>query len=218
MTVRAQFSEELDSLQAAVLRMGGLVEDAIRDAMKALSDRDVALANSVVEGDARLDELHRSIREQVFILIATQQPVAHDLRVIMGVQYIAVELERIGDYASRIAKRARTLADQPQRGPMVELAQMGKLAERQVHAILDSLINLDTEAATRVAMGDDDIDQLYHRVFGMELAAMAKTPEMAMNAQLLINVAHTLERIGDRVTNIAEDIVFLDTGKVVELG
>ncbi|MHB8571676.1 MAG: phosphate signaling complex protein PhoU [Candidatus Dormibacteria bacterium] len=216
--IRRQFVEDLEEVQSAVYRMGGLVEAAIGNAMNALTSRNAELATQVVEGDRDLDEIHRSVREQIFVVIATQQPVARDLRLLMGAQYIAVELERIGDYAARIAKRARTLLSHPQRDPLVDLARMGELATRQVHDILDALIRLDAEAATQIADRDDAIDRLYHRIFGEQLSAMAEDPEMAITAQMLINVAHTLERIGDRVTNIAEDIVFLDTGAVVELG
>ena len=217
MTVRTQFEQELASLQASVLRMGGLVEAAIKNSMLALVERDPGRARRVIESDQELNDLHLSLREEIFVVIATQQPVARDLRLILGTQYIAIELERIGDYAVRIAKRVLQLVDQPQTEPLVELPRLAELVERQVHDILDALVRLDAEAAQRVAMRDKEVDRSYNRIFGEELSAMMSRPENAMCAQLLINVAHTLERIGDRVINIAEDIVFLDSGQVMEL-
>jgi len=217
MTVRTQFESELGELHGSVLRMGALVEAAIKDSVQALVQRDREMAEAIIKHDAELNDLHRSLREQVFVVIATQQPVARDLRMVMATQYIAVELERIGDYAVRIAKRVVQLVDFPQAEPLVELQQMANLVERQVHDILDALVRLDDAAATSVAERDHEIDRIYQRIFGEEISAMAIRPNTAMAAQLLINVAHTLERIGDRVINIAEDIVFLDTGQVVEL-
>jgi phosphate transport system protein len=145
--------------------------------------------------------------------------VARDLRLLMGLQYIGAELERMGDYAVRIAKRARRLVDEPEPPPatLVDLGRMGELAEKQVHDILDAFIRVDPDAATRVAENDDAIDRLYRKTFAEQLAALAADPEHVMATQHLLNVAHTLERIGDRVTNVAEDIIFLDTGHVVEL-
>jgi phosphate transport system protein len=217
LTVRTQFEQELESLHTSVLRMGGLVEAAIKNSMKSLVERDAALAKSVIDADQELNDINHHLRERIFVVIATQQPVARDLRLVMGIQYIAVELERIGDYAVRIAKRSRQLQDYPQDEPLVDLPKMAELVERQVHDILDALVRLDATLAQEVAARDKRVDQLYSRIFGEQVSAMATKPEIAMSSQLLLNVAHTLERIGDRVINIAEDIVFLDSGRVVEL-
>ena len=216
-SVRTQFEAELGELHATTLRMGAMVETAIKDSVQSLVRRDREMADAVVRHDAELNDMHRNLREQIFVLIATQQPVARDLRLVLGIQYIAVELERIGDYAVRIAKRVMQLVDFPQTEPLVELQQMAELVERQVHDILDTLVRLDAAAATAVAERDHEVDRLYQRIFGEEISTMAIRPHTAMAAQLLINIAHTLERIGDRVINIAEDIVFLDSGQVVEL-
>jgi phosphate transport system protein len=215
--IRQQFEQELESLHSSLLRMGGHVEGAIKNSMKALTTRDRAMAESVIQADHDLNDLHRNLREEIFMVIATQQPVARDLRLVIGVQYIAVELERIGDYAVRIAKRARQLLDLPEDDPLVELPRMAELVELQVHDILDALVRLDAEVARGIAERDHKVDRLYNRIFGEQVSAMATTPDRAMTSQLLINIAHTLERIGDRVINIAEDIVFLDSGQVVEL-
>ena len=216
---RTQFDTELEDVRATASRMGALVEVAIRHAVKALLDRDRDLATQVVDGDAQINELHIQLKEETFMVIATQAPVARDLRLLLGIQYIGAELERMGDYATRIAKRARKLVDEPEppAGTLVELGQMGELVEKQVHDILDAFLRVDPEAALAVAGRDDAIDKLYRRVFAEQMAALAEDPDHVMATQHVLNISHTLERIGDRVINVAEDIVFLDTGRVVEL-
>jgi len=216
-TVRTQFEHELTTLHSTVLRMGGFVEGAIKQSMQAVANRDRELAEKVIANDIELNDMHRDLREEIFMVIATQQPVARDLRMVMGIQYIAAELERIGDYAVRIAKRVLQMTEHPQDEPLVDLSRLAELVEGQVHDILDALVQLDADLATTIAERDRKIDRLYQRVFGEQISQMADRPDMAMEAQLVINVAHTLERIGDRVINIAEDIVFLDSGKVMEL-
>jgi phosphate transport system protein len=218
---RTQFELELEQVQATASRMGALVEDAIRNAVQALLNRDREQATAVIEGDEKINELHLQLREEVFTVIATQAPVARDLRLLLGLQYIGAELERMGDYATRIAKRSRKLTSEPppadSEATLVELGKMGELAEKQVHDILTAFIAVDVQLAEEVAARDDAIDRLYRKVFAEQLSALQSDPDHVMPIQHLLNVAHTLERIGDRVTNVAEDIVFLDSGQVVEL-
>lgn len=217
--IRRHFEAELDEVRTIASRMAAMVEDAIRLSMESLFKRDRELATSVIEGDKEVNRLHLQLREEVFKIISTQAPVASDLRLLMGVNYIGAELERIGDYATRIAKRSRRLIEQPEgaQAVYVELGQMGELVELQVHDILDAFIRSDREAAVAVAGRDDQIDRLYRKVQADQLSALMEEPEHAQRAQHLLNIGHTLERIGDRVTNVAEDIVFLSTGDVVEL-
>ncbi|MEA2682657.1 MAG: phosphate transport system protein [Chloroflexota bacterium] len=217
--IRRHFEEELDEVRTIASRMAALVEDAIRLSMQSLLKRDRDLANLVVEGDKEINRLHMQLREEVFTIISTQAPVASDLRLVIGVGYIGAELERMGDYATRIAKRSRRLADEPEGSPAVyvELGQMAELVEQQVHDILDAFIAVDQAAAMAVAERDDRIDRLYRKVFADQISAMTEDPEHALRTQYLLNIAHTLERLADRVTNVAEDIVFLATGDVVEL-
>lgn len=217
--VRHAFTRELELLRESLLRMAGLVESQIDDALTALRKFDRAGADRVRMSDQAINELHRQIREQVFQVIATQQPVARDLRTLMGVQYIAIELERIGDYAVRIARRTSTLTGLPH-GPLrPEFGLMGELASQQVRDILDALIEEDAGRAAEVAAKDDEIDRLYNRVFDDLIEDMGNgtDSEDALRSVTLINIAHNLERIGDRVVNVAEDIVFLNSGQVVEL-
>ncbi|HXO66506.1 MAG TPA: phosphate signaling complex protein PhoU [Candidatus Dormibacteraeota bacterium] len=218
---RIQFEKELEDVQATASRMGALVEDAIRNAVQALLNRDRDQATAVIEGDEKINQLHLQLREEVFNVIATQAPVARDLRLLLGLQYIGAELERMGDYAARIAKRSRRLAGEPppadSETTYVDLGRMAELVEKQVHDILTAFIAVDAEMAQMVARRDDAIDRLYRKVFAEQLSALQSDPDHVMPIQQFLNIAHTLERIGDRVTNVAEDIVFLDSGQVVEL-
>lgn len=216
----ATLTQEMLLLRESLLRMAGLVEAQIDDALTALRMFDRARAKAVRKNDEVINELFRLIREQVFRLIATKKPAIDALRALMGIQYIAMELERIGDYAVRITRLTKTLAGLPH-GPLrPEFGLMGELAIRQVRDILDALIEADEVKAREVAAKDDEIDRLYHRLFDDLIEGMCDDTscEEALCVVSLIHVAHDLERISDRVTNVAEDIVFLSSGTVVELG
>src|SRR5688572_32871990 len=145
--------------------MASLVEQQIRAAIQALVDRDVDLATSVVEGDAKVNEAQREASSLITTTIATQQPVARDLRFLLSLDRVTYELERIGDHAGDVAKQARKLADMPALRPYAELAAMGRIAAELVRGITGALIDVDEELARRVAAGDDEIDHLYRRVF-----------------------------------------------------
>jgi phosphate transport system protein len=218
---RLTFEKELASLRESLVRMGTLVESQIEASLDALRRRDGGAAEKVRTQDQYLNELFRQIREQVFMVISTQQPVARDLRHLMGIQYIATELERMGDYAVRISRMTRTLVGLPDLPLRAEFGLMGELVIGQVHDILEALIEENENHAREVAGRDNEIDRLYHRVFEELVAEMGngKTDtDGALRSVTLMLVAHNLERIADRVTNVAEDIVFLETGRVVELG
>jgi phosphate transport system protein len=218
---RLTFEKELASLRESLVRMGTLVESQIEAALDALRRRDGGAAEKVRTQDQYLNELLKQIREQVFMVISTQQPVARDLRHLMGIQYIATELERMGDYAVRIARMTGTLVGLPDRPLRAEFGIMGELAIGQVHDILEALIEENELHAREVAGRDNEIDRLYHRVFEelvAEIGSGKTDSDGALRSVTLLLVAHNLERIADRVTNVAEDIVFLETGQVVELG
>jgi phosphate transport system protein len=217
---RQQFDSELAGLRESLLRMAGQVESQIDLGLEALRNLDRETADAVRRNDQQLNEMFRQIRETVFSVIATQQPVARDLRALMGVQNIATELERMGDYSVRIARMTGTLAGLPRVALQAEFGLMGELARQQVREILDALIEQDEHRAREVAARDDEIDRLYHRVFDDLIHEMAggTDSDSALRAVTLMLVAHNLERIADRVTNVAEDIVFLESGQVVELG
>jgi phosphate transport system protein len=199
--------------------MAGLVESQIDDVLVALRAFDHAAADRVRRNDQPINELFRRLQEELLQVMAAQQLGPEHLRTLMGVQYIATELERIGDYAVRIARRTQTLAGLPHDTLRPEFGLMGALASQQVRDILDALIEEDSERAREVAAKDNEIDRLYNRVFDALIDDMGRgtNAEDALRSVTLINVAHSLERIGDRVVNVAEDIIFLGSGAVVEL-
>lgn len=217
---RELFEKELSALRETVLEMGSKVESQIADAATAMQKRDGKLADRVRTEDRQLNALFQRIREEALVVIARQQPVARDLRLLMAFVYIAAELERIGDYAVRIARMTGTLVQLPQRPLRAEFGLMAHLAIRQVHDILDALIDMNEQVAQQVAGRDDEIDRLYHRLFEdlVHEMALAADSDETLALTTLVLIAHNLERIADRVTNVAEDIVFLETGQVVELG
>ncbi len=185
--------------------MATQVEGQIDAALEALRSRDPEAADRVRLNDQALNELFRQIRERCLGVIATQQPVARDLRTVMGIIYISAELERIGDYAVRIARMTGTLCGLPAIPLRAEFGVMADLAVRQVRDILDALIEHDEARAREVAASDDEIDRLYHRLFDELIEEMAQgtDADAALRTVTLLLVAHNLERIADRVTNVA---------------
>lgn len=200
-----------------ILRMGSLVESQIRDAIRSVVERDVDLAQRVIDEDARVNENQRVIADTVMMTIATQSPVARDLRFLMALDHVAFELERIGDHASGIAKQVRYLAEEPAMREVRDLARIGHLSADQVRGVVTALIDIDDVLAREVAARDDEIDHGYRSVFSEVIDLMRTDPRTVEGGTRVILAAHWVERIGDRVTNIAEDVVYLATGKVEDL-
>ncbi|HYY45784.1 MAG TPA: phosphate signaling complex protein PhoU [Candidatus Angelobacter sp.] len=215
--IRTLFDQELSELKSGVLRLGSMVEQAIAESMRALVDRDNSLAKDVIARDQEVNELHRQLRERAFMIMATQQPVARDLRLIVSFQQMVMELERMGDHAVGIARAALRLNNLPQLKPYIDLPKMAELTESQVHEILGAVIEADQERARLIAERDDEVDILYHRLWDELVSYMVNDPSTVERAAILLFLAKDLERIADRVTNIAEDVVFLHTGRIVEL-
>jgi phosphate transport system protein len=214
---REQLDRELQEIKDNVLRMGGLVEDAIHAAIDALVRHDADAALEVIAGDARINEMQRKISTMITGTIATQAPVARDLRFLLALDHVSYELERMGDHAASVAKQARKLAPEPPLKRYVDLPEMGEIAARLVHGILRALVDVDQNAARSVAVEDDDIDRLYHRTFDEVVALMRHDGANVERGTRILFAAHYVERIGDRVTNIAEDVVFLATGDIEDL-
>jgi phosphate transport system protein len=214
---RDTLDRELREIKDDVLRMGSLVEAAIRGAIDALVRHDADAARTVIAGDARINEMQRRIVNAITTTIATQAPVARDLRLLLSLDHVTYELERMGDHAASVAKQARRLAPLPPLERSVDLPEMGALAAHQVHGILRALVAVDQNAARSVAAGDDEIDHRYHALFDELLGLMRADPANVDRATHLLFAAYSAERIGDRVTNIAEDVVFLATGQVEDL-
>jgi phosphate transport system protein len=208
--------QELE-IKDAVLRMGALVEEAIRQASKALVDHDAELALDIVKADTRINDAQREVSRQISVAIATQQPVARDLRYLLTLDHVTYELERIGDHAASLAKQVIKLAPEP---PLKEYVSLPEMAERSavlVHGVLRALVDADAVAAREVAVQDDEIDRLYHATFDEVVDLMREDPANVERGTRIIIASHYIERIGDRSTNIAEDIVYLVTGDVEDL-
>jgi phosphate transport system protein len=216
-TTRTLFDHELAELKSGVVRMGSMVEQAIAESMRALVDRNNALAKEVIARDQEVNELHRQLRERAFMIMATQQPVARDLRLIVSFQHMVLELERMGDHAVGIARAALRLNDLPQLKPYIDLPKMAEITEQQVHDILGAVIEADQDRARVIAERDDEVDAIYRRIWRELVQFMVDDPTTVERAAILLFLAKDLERIADRVTNIAEDVVFLHTGRIVEL-
>ena len=214
---RAGLDREERVVKDEILRMGSLVESQIRDALRAMVERDSVLAKQVIDNDQRVNDAQRVITETVVSAIATQSPVARDLRFLMALDHVSFELERIGDHASGIAKQARRLAEEPAIKEVRELAKIGNLAADLVRGVVSALIDIDDRVAREVAARDDEIDHGYRKVFTAVIDLMRTDPRTVERGTRVILAAHWVERIGDRVTNVAEDVVYLATGKIEDL-
>ena len=215
--VREVLESEESQIKDAILRMGSLVAERILAAIDALERHDEEAALAVVRSDGEVNEVQREITRLVALTIATQQPVARDLRFLLTLDHVATDLERMGDHASSVAKQARKLAPHAPLKDHVHLPQMGRLVARQVRDVLAAVVDVDEAGARAVAARDDEVDDLYHAIFAETLELMRASPENVDPGARVLFAAHYLERIGDRVTNIAEDIVFLATGVVEDL-
>jgi phosphate transport system protein len=215
--MRESLDTEMQDVKDGVLRMGSYVEEQILAAHEALAKRDVALARKVIASDGRVNEVQRAVSALVAMAIATQAPVARDLRFLLALDRVTYELERIGDHAGGVAKQARKLAGVTSLVKYDELTPMATLAAQQVRDVVVALVDIDEQAARKVAARDDEIDRLYHKVFDEVLAEMRTDPAKVDPGTRVLFAAHYLERIGDRVTNIAEDVVFLATGEIEDL-
>ncbi len=213
---RAHYDHQLQQLQDDLLRLGGQVEAAVGTAIAAFNRRDVDAARRVIAGDDSIDRAQYALEDRALNLIARQAPLAADLRLISAVIWVAGELERVGDYAEGTAKLAlRAAADMPMEPPP-QLAQMAPLAQGMLHDALDALVHRDLEAARRIAADDDAVDDLTTAVQDALLERLHEPTQVEGTLRLLF-VAHNLERTADRATNIAERIMFLVTGELVDL-
>jgi phosphate transport system protein len=214
---RGALDRDERQVKDGILRIGSLVEGQIRLAIRALVERDAAIAREVIAGDALVNGAQRVVTDAVAMTIATQSPVARDLRLLLALNQVGYELERIGDHATSVAKQVERLSREPALSQTATVARMGALAAELVRAALESLIDLDEAGARAVARRDDDIDHDYHALFSEVLEVMRHDPDAVERGTRLILAAHWIERIGDRVTNIAEDVVYLASGDVEDL-
>jgi phosphate transport system protein len=214
---RTLYDHEIAEIKDNVLRMGSLVEDQIRAAISALVRHDAEAALRVIIDDRRVNDVQRTATAMIAATIATQNPVARDLRYLLTLDHVSYELERMGDHAGSVAKQARKLAPYAPLKDYVRLPMLGERVAKQVHGIIRALVEVDQEGARRVAALDDEVDALYHEIFAEVLELMRSDPANVDPGTRILFASHYLERIGDRVTNIAEDIVFFASGEVEDL-
>jgi phosphate transport system protein len=214
---RATLDREERVVKDGILRMGSLVESQIRDAVRAFAERDLETAEAVIAADERINEAQHEIGDTIVSTIATQSPVARDLRFLIGLDHVAFELERIGDHASSVAKQVIKLAPEPPLQQNLHLPEMAERSALLIHGVLRALVDVDAVAAREIAVQDDEIDRLYHATFDEVVELMRQDPANVERGTRIIIASHYLERIGDRSTNIAEDIVYLVTGDVEDL-
>ena len=215
---RTSFERHLHELQDNILVLGSMVEKAIYRSMEALKNRDLELAKQVIADDSEIDRKRFDIEEKCIELIVTQQPVASDLRVIVAVLNIIIDLERMGDHAEGIGKITLMIGKEPPLKPLIDLPRMAQKTGDMLRRSLDAFVSRDADAARQISKEDDEIDALYDQVFRELLTFMAEDSRTITRATRLIWVAHNLERSADRVTNICERVVFVVTGKMEEIG
>ena len=213
---RTAFEQQLAEVQEEMLALADKVESAIEQSTQALQDNDVALARRVIEADAQVNQQRYEIEERCLELIATQQPLASDLRTIVAVLHIVVDLERMGDHAEGIAKVALMLADEPLKS-YADIPRMAMLAREMLVGSLQAFRERDAARARLICDDDDKVDALYDHVYRELITYMVNNPEAIERGTHLTWVAHNLERIADRVTNICERVVYLVEGKLQEL-
>ena len=209
---RTEYERELQRIQDELLQIGALVESSIYKALEALKNRDLEASRQVVKNDDVIDFRQLALEEQCIDMLALQQPMGSDLRTLVSVLQIASELERMGDYAEGIAKISLRMGDAPLLKPLIDIPRMGEMSTRMLRNSLQALVNHDNAAARQVAIDDDEVDALYDQVFRELLTYMIEDPRTIRRATYLIWVAHDLERIADRATNIAERVIYVTTG------
>lgn len=214
---RDNLEQRLQHLLRQLLSMGELVDNAIARSVNALVSRDAEEARRVIADDVAVNRAQRDIEEQCIVLLATQQPMARDLRTILAVLNAAVELERVGDYAEGIAKITLRLLEEPPLKPLIDIPRMAELARALLRDALQALVRADAAMARETAERDDEVDALTDQVYRELLTFMINDPRTITRATHLIWVSHNLERAADRATNITERVVQLATGEIEEL-
>ena len=216
--LRQTFERDLQKLQDDILVLGSMVEDALMESINILKKRDVAGSHRLIKADERINEKRFAIEHDTLTLIATQQPMAGDLRTLAAVLEIATELERIGDYAKGIARINLMIGEQPLIKPLIDLPVMAHKAREMLHAALVAFIERDVQAARSIPKGDDEIDALYNQVYRELICFILEDPQTIEQANHLMWAAHNLERTADRVINLCERVIYAVTGELIELG
>jgi|APFre7841882724_1041349.scaffolds.fasta_scaffold10070_4 phosphate transport system protein len=214
---RATYDREFSEIQEDIIRLGSLVEQAIDRSIECLDKRDQGLAHQIIAEDEVINDMRFQLEEECLRLIARQQPAAGDLRAVLSALSIVPEMERMADHASGIAKTVLRMGDEPLVTPLIDIPRMALTVREMLRDSLKAFVQRDAEAAKAIALRDNEVDLLYKAVFDELIGIMARDPNTATRATYLLWCGHNLERIGDRVTNIAERIVFMTTGNMKEL-
>ena len=216
MALRKTFDQELQHAKDEILLLGSMVEEAVIASMDALKKRDIQASQEIYEKDQKINAKRFEIEEKVMILIATQQPMAGDLRLLASMLDVASELERMGDYAKGIANINIRMADTPLLKPLVDLPRMAVKATDMLHRALDAFVRVDAEVARAIPAEDDEVDDLYNQIYRELMTFIIQDPTSIERANFLLWAAHNLERMADRVTNICERTLFIATGEIKE--
>jgi phosphate transport system protein len=215
--MRKNFESEIQQLKDELLILGSMVEQQVVDAVEALKKRDLNAAHRIYDIDTNINAKRYAIEEQVMILIATQQPMAHDIRLLASILEVAGELERMGDYAKGIATINIRMGNEPLLKPLIDIPLMAQKGADMLHRALTAFINEDVEVAKAIPSEDDEVDQLYIQIYRELMVFIMADPRNIERANFLLWTAHNLERLADRVTNICERTVFIATGELKEI-
>ena len=213
--VTRHFQEQLEVLQERLLAMGGLAEDRMCDSIRALTDRQPQMVESILAGDEPINALHIEIDDRCFKLLALHQPMAADLRAIVAAVKINTDLERVGDLAVNIAEATKRYIQHPPVKPLIDIPRMGNVAQTMLRDALDAFVRRDIQLAEAVLAADDELDGLKTQIFRELLTFMLSEPSTIEPALDLILISRHLERIGDHATNIAEDVIFMVSARDV---
>lgn len=215
--LRKTFETEIQQVKDDVLLLGSMVEKALLDSVEALKKRDIKAAEKVFAEDLEINKKRFDIENKLMILIATQQPMAHDLRLLASTMEIISELERMGDYAKGIANINIRMGEAPLLKPLIDVPRMANKGADMLHRSLTAFVNEDIETAKSIPIEDDEVDALYNQVYHELMMFIIQDPKTIERANWLLWVAHNLERFADRVTNICERTVFIVTGEMKEI-
>jgi phosphate transport system protein len=215
--LRKTFETEIQQMKDEIILLGSMVEQNVLDSVEALKKRDMEASRKIVALDKLINDKRFALENQVMIIIATQQPMAHDLRLLASFFEIISELERMGDYAKGIGVINIRMGDQPLLKPLIDIPRMAQKGADMLHRALAAFVNEDAEAARLIPAEDDEVDQLYEQIYRELMTYIMADPRNIERANWLLWVAHNLERFADRVTNICERTVFIVTGELTEI-
>jgi len=215
--IRETFEEQIEQVQVDVTRLASFVVEMLADALRALVEQDEALADKVIMDDDVADDLDLHIEQECMRLLALQQPMAKDLRIIGTAMKIIADLERVGDYAVDIARSAKTLADEPYFKTLIDIPRMGEITTRMVRTAAQAFVKEDLSLVREVIEQDDEVDRLWYHLLDELVTYMQRDPDLILQATHLLLVARYLERIADHVVNVAERVSYMETGRFEDL-